>query len=384
MVIFCDYLLVILLGASKMRIFFIDTETTGLNKPHAWSVATVEVSAVKEQIGWQFKVIHQSEKHFNPKKAITPQATAIHGKSDDDVADFTPIYELDLATWWQINENECVCLIGHNIEFDVNTLLNTANPSNKKILENAKKVCSLSLAKNVLDEQMSYRLGTLAKNVLGKQDDELSQLHGALQDSLLDVNLMNDLLQKRDFQAQSPDELVADLMRATRRMSIKQYGSLNALSKANPLKVHNLMADWGQMGVQGSVLRGVEILDGQVKATQEVLLKRGDFRQIVLMGCQEFEKKLADDDLPTIKSGLPSKSIPTYRFYAIDEKDYLNKYHACNERLIGVDDNNQLWVICDEKDNIAHQIHLEQKKAICEYRKYVFDYFNGLTDEVAV
>lgn len=132
-----------------MTAYILDTETNGVDEPHATEIAYVGVEfSADEQI---LTLIDGSsfEQRFNPEKPITLGSQAITRIFDEDVADKPPHTTFNLPT-------DCQYLIGHNIDFDCGVLVNAQCDLNQ-----IKRICTLALAKHFYPDIENHQLGTL-------------------------------------------------------------------------------------------------------------------------------------------------------------------------------------------------------------------------------
>lgn len=131
-----------------------DTETTGLS-PSAEGL--VEVAAVR------FSLLHGPKEYFqtfvNPRKPIPPQATRIHGITDEMVFE-APAIEQVLPSFFRFIEGAVP--VAHNAPFDIgfislHAIRSGLTPPDMPILD------SCMFSRRIFLEQPSHRLGALAE-----------------------------------------------------------------------------------------------------------------------------------------------------------------------------------------------------------------------------
>lgn len=147
-----------------MNLWIIDTETASL------SGGIVEFAALS--IDEDLKVLKEVHSRVNPERKIDPGAQAIHGISDEDVADKPTFAELIGVQDYPID------WIGHNVSFDKRM----CNP----VLVPNMELCTLKLARQYIKGTTNHKLETL-KNELGFSDQ---QSHAALGDCYTTLELL--------------------------------------------------------------------------------------------------------------------------------------------------------------------------------------------------
>lgn len=205
------------------KIIVLDTETTGLDKPHAFEVAA---SLCEFKYG-KLTPVAQYRQLFNPNKAIEPAASEIHGYTNEMLADKPAIQDFQLSELG-ITPADTVYIIGHNIKFDIDCLKTTATGELAKILETATPVCTKKLARNHYD-LVSNRLVDIATDVL-RVDKEIvkTNAHGAEFDVQMCLDFVNhtmDLLEIRS---------IKQLEVAARRLEAQQYEFLKEMENLLP------------------------------------------------------------------------------------------------------------------------------------------------------
>lgn len=170
-----------------MVYYVIDTETSGLpvgrcrateSNINLWDTARVLSIAIVEydddhvEVGHYYKLI----KHDNVQVA----STHVHG-IDQDMIDSTGIKFSDVYSHLSSLVGVDVCLMGHNLEFDLNILKSEMYRYgfDVSILDSFKLICTLKMARSIFVGTTSCKLGDLHKMLLGS---ELDGAHNALND----------------------------------------------------------------------------------------------------------------------------------------------------------------------------------------------------------
>jgi DNA polymerase III epsilon subunit len=152
------------------RYIILDLETTGLD-PQLEGI--LEIAAVKLEHGRTGEVFHRL---IRPSVEISPASQAIHGITDEMVADAPPIEAvLDellafLGDW---------PLVAHNAPFDLGFLNRALGLTGRPALTNA-AYDTLEIAREVLPEQRSFKLESLCR-LFGH---EALQFHRAIDDAM--------------------------------------------------------------------------------------------------------------------------------------------------------------------------------------------------------
>lgn len=205
------------------KILVLDTETTGLNKPHAFEVCA-QLCEIQDGKLVPTQTLHQL---YNPGKPIEPEASAIHGYTDSMLTNLPPIENLQLDKLG-ITPADTVYIIGHNIKFDIDCLKTTATGDLAKILAKTIPICTKKLACNHYDLD-SNRLVHIATDVLGIDEEIVnSKAHSADFDVQLCIKFANHAMQKLDIQN------IESLEKAARRLEPHQYEFLKELENTLP------------------------------------------------------------------------------------------------------------------------------------------------------
>lgn len=161
-----------------MRQIILDTETTGLNPEQGHRI--IEIGCV-ELINRKLTGKHYHQ-YINPERAIDEGALAVHGISNEFLAD-KPIFSQIAAEFMAFVDG--AELVIHNAPFDVSFLnheLNLLKPAKKPIQTNCRIVDSLVLARQLHVGQRNS-LDALCKRYF--IDNSQRELHGALLDAHL-------------------------------------------------------------------------------------------------------------------------------------------------------------------------------------------------------
>ena len=151
-----------------MEYIIFDTETTGLPKPEAASLAEqpkiIEYAAVKTDA--DFNIIDRIEFKCNPGEPLEAIITKITGLTDDDLKDEKPFsaYYNDLCKFHLGTEG----LIAHNLEFDRTLLYFELERMGKTLMFpwGYKHLCTKELSVNV--GAKNSKLETLYNHVFNK------------------------------------------------------------------------------------------------------------------------------------------------------------------------------------------------------------------------
>jgi DNA polymerase-3 subunit alpha len=177
-----------------MKLLIFDTETTGLPKtrnpaqdgpnnwPHIVSISWVIFNT-------DTNTIEKQENHIiSPLNwVIPPDSTAIHGITNE----YAKVHGEHLSDIIQKFQNETYdAIVAHNIEFDMNVIVNAALWDLKTMLrEFPKRFCTMRLSRDLckIEGNWAYKLPKLKELyfcAFGKMPDE-SQLHGSMYDVLI-------------------------------------------------------------------------------------------------------------------------------------------------------------------------------------------------------
>ena len=146
-----------------MKIFFVDTETTGLGKDD--KICEVAYIHVDDDLN----VISHSTSLINPGRPISAGAGAINGITDAMVADAQTI-EAYMAGEGSAMVDHDVLIIGHSIAFDMKYL-------GQHLPESVKTLCTLKCARYIYPDAENHKQATLAY-MLGITTDR-SKAHSA-------------------------------------------------------------------------------------------------------------------------------------------------------------------------------------------------------------
>jgi DNA polymerase-3 subunit epsilon len=160
----------------KKKLFFLDTETTGLNSRFD---DLIEIACVKVNILDTFEVHNEDIFHtyLKPSVPITEDSKKIHGISEDFLQDkptFSEIYSKFLEF---ISDG---VLVAHNAPFDISFLNEALNKINKEPIKN-KIIDSLVVARRLFKGQ-AVGLDRLPK-LLGINFER--GFHSALEDAMI-------------------------------------------------------------------------------------------------------------------------------------------------------------------------------------------------------
>lgn len=138
----------------------LDTETTGLSP--RWA-ELVEVAAVRFRLGGE--VLDRFEQLIDPCCDIPYAATAVHGITNDMVADKPTIREV-LPSFFEFIESADVVLI-HNAAFDLGFLRAAARRTTTPFPA-PPVFCTLALSRRRIPELSSHRLDLLVSRFLSR------------------------------------------------------------------------------------------------------------------------------------------------------------------------------------------------------------------------
>ena len=140
-----------------MHYRIIDTETTGLSNPKACEVGWISIDE-------SMNILDEQVFRVNPQKPIEAGAAAIHGISNEDVAD-CPLIE-DVMQGFPTD----LCFIAHNAVYDQGVL--------GSVMSWQAEICTLALARRWVKDSKNHKLSTLKDHF--KLSDQKS--HSALGD----------------------------------------------------------------------------------------------------------------------------------------------------------------------------------------------------------
>ena len=134
-----------------MRFKIADTETCSFKGPDETSSGVCDVAFL--EIDKDLNILDIKSSLINPGRAISPEASAIHGLYDQDVY-FSPKLDEFYARNWDDSPTVLIC---HNVVFD------------KKFLEPHLRLeatlCTLALARQYIKNTTNHQLPTLAREL---------------------------------------------------------------------------------------------------------------------------------------------------------------------------------------------------------------------------
>lgn len=159
-----------------------DTETTGLPPAYrACEVAWVEIDPVT------LESIHEVDQLIDPEIEIPAGATAIHGITNEMVANEPTMAEFKQLILGDRYAERDICIIAHNAVFDV--------PLVKDLFTVTNTVCTLTWARRLFPDAPNHKLVTLREH-FGYPEGEA---HRALADCHTTRRILRDLLAKRNM-----------------------------------------------------------------------------------------------------------------------------------------------------------------------------------------
>ncbi|MGS0674600.1 DNA polymerase III subunit epsilon [Shewanella sp. 0m-4] len=176
--------------SSAKRQIILDTETTGMNQssgPIYLGHRIIEIGCV-EVINRRLTGRHYHE-YINPQQPIDPEAIAVHGITNEFVADKPKFHEVAQSFIEFIDGAE---IVAHNASFDVSFMdheFSMLQPRGPKTADICQILDSLAIAKHLHPGQKN-NLDALCKRY--GIDNSARDLHGALLDAeiLADVYLL--------------------------------------------------------------------------------------------------------------------------------------------------------------------------------------------------
>lgn len=155
------------------RFAVVDVETTGLSPTRD---RVVEMACVQVDAG---RITGQWSTLVNPGGPIPAFATAIHGITDEDVADAPSFAQAMFALRCRVGDR---IVAAHNASFDLNFL---------RRLDPARTVCTMRLARLVVPEAPNHRNQTLRSHFgVDRFLDTAAQAHRALGDALVTAHVL--------------------------------------------------------------------------------------------------------------------------------------------------------------------------------------------------
>lgn len=146
------------------HIYIIDTETASLHG------GVVELAYLKADL--ELNILQEFCTRVNPERPIDPGAQAVHGISNEDVADCPTLAEVAAGF------SKPVIWLGHNASFDVRMLTPHITPK--------QQLCTLALSREYIKGTTNHKLATLK--------DELKLPEQKSHSALGDVHTTRDLL----------------------------------------------------------------------------------------------------------------------------------------------------------------------------------------------
>ena len=151
------------------RYLILDTETWGLGTPEPPASGVVEIAWLEVDPA-TLDVVSEFSSRVNPGCKIQPGASAIHGLSDEDVADAPTLGEV-------FNPDSDIVVGGHNSPFD----LKFVGPYTSRITDT---FCTLALARQYVRSSPNHKLQTLADHfglAKGKAHSALGDVYTTLE-----------------------------------------------------------------------------------------------------------------------------------------------------------------------------------------------------------
>jgi len=204
-----------------MRQIVLDTETTGLEPEQGHRVIEIGcVELVNRRLTGQH--FHQ---YVRPDRQIDPAAFAVHGISDEDLADKPPFSEVAHALMRFIDGAE---LVIHNAPFDVGFLnheLARLGEGGLRVEQHCKVLDTLTLARELHPGQRNS-LDALCKRYA--VDNSSRDLHGAL----LDAEILAEV-----YLAMTGGQATLDLSAATPQTAASARTASAESERRGPLRV---------------------------------------------------------------------------------------------------------------------------------------------------
>jgi DNA polymerase III epsilon subunit family exonuclease len=168
--------------ANEIECVVFDVETTGLSAERGDRI--VEIAAIKVKDG---NIIASIESLINPKRDIPIEASLIHTITNDMVASAPTAAEFLPKILEFIGG---ACLVGHNIKFDLDFLCYELAGFGRRLNESTPAIDTIKMAKRLLPQLSTYRLGNLAQYF----GANVQETHRALADVKLTVTIVTRLL----------------------------------------------------------------------------------------------------------------------------------------------------------------------------------------------
>lgn len=161
------------------KICVADTETATMKGP----IVDMAAIFIDEELNETSRV----ETLIDPQCKIAPAAQAVHGISQDMVADAPTMAEY-VENWgnpFAVEPGQQLIIIGHNVQFDIRMFVQAG-----LLPQTYTKVCTLRMARNLWpdlnEEEANHKLGTLAV-MFGL---ETGPAHRAMGDTVTCLNLL--------------------------------------------------------------------------------------------------------------------------------------------------------------------------------------------------
>jgi DNA polymerase III epsilon subunit len=171
------------MNANEIECVVFDVETTGLSPIGGDRI--VEIAAAKMKNG---HIIDSFESFVNPERDIPAEATRIHNITDEMVAQAPGRREILPKIIEFIGG---ACLVGHNIKFDLDFLCYELSLIGRRIHDGTPAIDTIKMAKRLLPQLSTYRLGNLAQYF----GANVQETHRALSDVKLTVMVTTRLLE---------------------------------------------------------------------------------------------------------------------------------------------------------------------------------------------
>lgn len=206
-----------------------DTETSGY-KCGICEFGSVIITDSGKQFGFNERA--------KPEVPISEEAYKIHGISNEDVANCRP-EKVVVLEWYQdiLNlaeqENEPVVFCAHKLDFDMRMVKPFVN------LQSHIRFCSLTLAKEMLPDNESHKLGTLYDQ-FGKGLNH--KAHSAYDDCLMLAEVLPKLLGPRTYYQEAQIQLKRE--RPPKLLETVTYGKYKGMKYVDlPLKQLNWLVE---------------------------------------------------------------------------------------------------------------------------------------------
>ena len=166
---------------NQIECVIFDVETTGLSPERGDRI--VEFAAIKVKEG---RIISSLESLINPLCGIPQEAQNIHNITNEMVAQAPTAREFLPKVLDFIGG---ACLVGHNIKFDMDFLCYELSLMGRRLNESTPAIDTIKMAKRLLPQLSTYRLGNLAQYF----GANVQETHRALADCKLTVIIVTRL-----------------------------------------------------------------------------------------------------------------------------------------------------------------------------------------------